>query len=117
MRSEDIVQEAEDYLVRGEKSGLAYPDVASRAQAKLALIESMTKDAKADNIPEGATASESGSVVGASGGAGDLASINAELDRLRQLPQDAEVMRQRQALTRKQKEFHAGVDPSIMFSE
>lgn len=110
-----IVDQAEEYIKQGEEADLTYPDAASRAQAKLQLIESMTKKAKQENIPEASAASESGGVVGASGGTGTLAEIDAELDRLRALPPSQETMKKRTELSRQKKELIKDVGPEVLF--
>lgn len=76
-----LEEQAEAYLIQGEKAGLKYPDYESRDAAKARMIIEFGKEAKQELATAAAAASEGGQPVG-SGEEMTVEEISAELSQL-----------------------------------
>ena len=100
--TDDALDLAEKYLLRGEAAGMAHATPGERASAKLAIAEGYRKDQKQDQVGEASSASEPGGVVGATPGGGDDAvAIAEQIDALRRGPTTQESMKERAKLNEK----------------
>ena len=98
--TDDSLDLAEKYILRGEAAGMAHATPGERASAKLAIAEGFRKEQKQDTSGTGGSAaSEPGGVVGAtSGGGGDAEAITDELNSLMQKRATHAVMAERRKL-------------------
>lgn len=110
----DPLEQAEEHLIQSEKAGISYQTPEARAAAKLALAEQFTKQAKQEQIPAAASASEAGSVLNAGGDT--LEAIDEKLARLRQGTRTAQSMAAIKELNDEKDAIMTGMDIPITFT-
>ena len=115
--TDDALDLAEKYLLRGEAAGMAHATPGERASAKLAIAEGYRKDQKQDQVGEASSASEPGGVVGATPGGGDDAvAIAEQIEALRRGPTTQESMKARSKLTKRLGEIHDASNMTVQIT-